>query len=120
MATGIILTRTVGCYRLAKVERRTEVVVLLQQGQQAFGTQIVGGCRYVFDSNGETSTKPVTLPAGQLAMWNKAQNYYSNTNYIILVNSRTHKVGVFRGSSYNWEPDMVLGLHNGRPWFPRR
>ena len=73
-------------------------------GQQAFGTQTIGGYRYVFDSNGETSTKPVALAAGHLAMWNKAQNYYSNTNYIILVNSRTHKVGIFHGSSYNWEP----------------
>ena len=87
-------------------------------GQQAFGTQIIGGCRYVFDSNGETSTKPVTLPAGQLAMWNKAQNYYSNTNYIILVNSRTHKVGVFRGSSYNWEPVWFWDCTTGAPGSP--
>ncbi len=87
-------------------------------GQQAFGTQIIGGCRYVFDSNGETSTKPVTLPAGQLAMWNKAQNYYSNTNYIILVNSRTHKVGVFRGSSYNWEPVWYWDCTTGAPGSP--
>jgi len=87
-------------------------------GQQAFGTQIIGGCRYVFDSNGETSTKPVTLPAGQLAMWNKAQNYYSNTNYIILVNSRTHKVGVFRGSSYNWEPIWYWDCTTGAPGSP--
>ena len=87
-------------------------------GQQAFGTQIIGGYRYVFDSNGETSTKPVTLPAGQLAMWNKAQNYYSNTNYIILVNSRTHKVGVFRGSSYNWEPVWYWDCTTGAPSSP--
>lgn len=87
-------------------------------GQQAFGTQIIGGYRYVFDSNGETSTKPVTLPAGQLAMWNKAKNYYSNTNYIILVNSRTHKVGVFRGSSYNWEPVWYWDCTTGAPGSP--
>ena len=87
-------------------------------GQQAFGTQIIGGCRSVFYSNGETSTKPVTLPAGQLAMWNKAQNYYSNTNYIILVNSRTHKVGVFRGSSYNWEPIWYWDCTTGAPGSP--
>ena len=87
-------------------------------GQQAFGTQIIGGYRYVFDSNGETSAKPVTLPAGQLAMWNKAQNYYSNTNYIILVNSRTHKVGVFRGSSYNWEPVWYWDCTTGAPGSP--
>ena len=87
-------------------------------GQQAFGTQIIGGYRYVFDSNGETSAKPVTLPAGQLAMWNKAQNYYSNTNYIILVNSRTHKVGVFRGNSYNWEPVWYWDCTTGAPGSP--
>ena len=87
-------------------------------GQQAFGTQVIGGYRYVFDSNGETGTKPVTLPAGQLVMWNKAQNYYSNTNYIILVNSRTHKVGVFRGSSYNWEPVWYWDCTTGAPGSP--
>ncbi|NCA31469.1 L,D-transpeptidase family protein [Adlercreutzia muris] len=75
-----------------------------ESGRQAFGSQVIGGYRYTFDGNGETSTKPVVLPAGQLAMWSKAQNYYSNTNYIIMVNNSTHKVGVFRGSSYNWEP----------------
>ena len=87
-------------------------------GQQAFGTQIIGGYRYVFDSNGKTSANPVPLPAGQLAMWNKAQNYYSNTNYIILVNSRTHKVGVFRGSSYNWEPVWYWDCTTGAPGSP--
>ncbi len=87
-------------------------------GQQAFGTQIIGGYRYVFDSNGETSTTPDTQPAGQLDMWNKAQNYYSNTNYIILVNSRTHKVGVFRGSSYNWEPVWYWDCTTGAPSSP--
>ncbi|TGY74501.1 hypothetical protein E5332_02730 [Enterorhabdus sp. NM05_H27] len=75
-----------------------------ESGRQAFGSQVIGGYRYTFDGNGETSAKPVVLPAGQLAMWSKAQNYYSNTNYIIMVNNSTHKVGVFRGSSYNWEP----------------
>ena len=87
-------------------------------GRQAFGTQVIGGYRYTFDSNGETSTKPVVLPAGQLAMWNKAQNYYSNTNYIILVNSSTHKVGVFRGSSYNWEPVWYWDCTTGAPGSP--
>ena len=51
-------------------------------------------------------------------MWNKAQNYYSNTNYIILVNSRTHKVGVFRGSSYNWEPVWYWDCTTGAPSSP--
>lgn len=89
-----------------------------ENGRQAFGTQVIGGYRYTFDNNGETSTKPVTLPAGQLAMWNKAQNYYSNTNYIIMVNSSTHKVGVFRGSSYNWEPVWYWDCTTGAPGSP--
>ena len=89
-----------------------------ESGRQAFGSQVIGGYRYTFDSNGETSTKPVVLPAGQLAMWNKAQNYYSNTNYIIMVNSSTHKVGVFRGSSYNWEPVWYWSCTTGAPGSP--
>ena len=35
-------------------------------------------------------------------MDNKADGYYSNTNYLILVNKSTHKIGVYKGSQYHW------------------
>ena len=87
-------------------------------GRQAFGTQTIGGFRYVFDKDGETTTRPVTVPADQRAMINKAQNYYSDTNYLILVNSKTHKVGVFKGSSYNWQLVWYWNCTTGAPGSP--
>lgn len=87
-------------------------------GRQAFGAQTIGGYRYTFDKDGETTTKPVTIPADQRAMINKAQNYYSDTNYLILVNSKTHKVGVFKGSSYNWQLVWYWNCTTGAPGSP--
>lgn len=87
-------------------------------GRQAFGTQTIGGFRYVFDKDGETTTRPVNVPADQRAMINKAQNYYSDTNYLILVNSKTHKVGVFKGSSYNWQLVWYWNCTTGAPGSP--
>ena len=87
-------------------------------GRQAFGAQTIGGFRYVFDKDGETTTKPVTVPADQRAMITKAQNYYSDTSYLILVNSKTHKVGVFKGSSYNWKLVWYWNCTTGAPGSP--
>lgn len=87
-------------------------------GRQAFGAQTIGGFRYVFDKDGETTTKPVTVPADQRAMITKAQNYYSDTSYLILVNSKTHKVGVFKGSSYNWQLVWYWNCTTGAPGSP--
>ena len=87
-------------------------------GRQAFGAQTIGGFRYVFDKDGETTTKPVTVPADQRAMITKAQNYYSDTSYLILVNSKTHKVGVFKGGSYNWQLVWYWNCTTGAPGSP--
>lgn len=38
----------------------------------------------------------------QLSMYNKAQSYSSGTKYLILVNRKAHKVGVFTGKKGNW------------------
>ena len=38
------------------------------------------------------------------AMLNVANNYSSPTNYILLINTSTRKVGIFTGSKGNWSP----------------
>lgn len=43
------------------------------------------------------------LSSDQLAMSNKAQGYSSSTKWLILVNNKTNKVGIFSGSKGKWE-----------------
>ena len=45
------------------------------------------------DENGRTEMTAMDI---------KAQGYYSSTNYLILVNRSTHKVGVYKGREGNW------------------
>jgi lipoprotein-anchoring transpeptidase ErfK/SrfK len=50
----------------------------------------------------EKTTYTPPMPADKQAMYNKAQGYSSNTGYLFLVDRKTHKVGVFKGSKGNW------------------
>ena len=82
-------------------------------GRRASGSMTWLGTKYTFNSNGRTTQKPITMSASELAMYNKAQNYTSKTSYLILVNSKTHKVGVFRGSYGNWRLDKYWDCTTG-------
>lgn len=51
-------------------------------------------------------------------MLNVANNYASSTNYCLLVDRVTHKVGVFKGSSYNWSYLYYWDCSDGKPSTP--
>lgn len=51
-------------------------------------------------------------------MLNVANNYASSTNYCILVDRSTHKVGIFKGSSYNWAFLHYWDCADGKPSTP--
>ena len=55
--------------------------------------------RFTFEKT--TYTPP--LPSDQQAMLNKIKGKSSGTSYLIAVNRKTHKVGVFKGSKNNWK-----------------
>lgn len=87
-------------------------------GSRAEGTRTIAGCKYVFDANGQTATAPVTRPADEYAMERKAQSYSSSTNYMILVNRSTHKLGIFERKSGRWEMIAYWDCVTGAPSTP--
>ena len=66
----------------------------------------------------KATPKSVAMPADKKAMYNKAQGYSSGTKYLILVNRKTHKVGVFSGSSGNWSLKYYWSCVTGAPGTP--
>lgn len=63
-------------------------------GTMVHGTKVIGGKTYYFD--------PVTGALITNAMTTKAQVYSSATNWLILVDTRLNKVGVYQGARGNW------------------
>ena len=87
-------------------------------GVGAVGTYNIGGYNYTFDINGYTTTEPITIPPAQRAMSQKAQGYSSSTNYLILVNRGTHKVGIFERKSGRWDMTAYWDCVTGAPSTP--
>ena len=87
-------------------------------GSRASGKQTIGGYDYIFDSDGRTSTPPVTRSSAELAMERKAQGYSSSTNYMILVNRSTHKLGIFERKSGRWDMIAYWDCVTGAPSTP--
>src|SRR5699024_8171306 len=57
-------------------------------------------------------------PADLESMMYLANVYSSYTPYIIMVNSNTHKVGVFQGWAGNWTPVYYWDCTTGAPSTP--
>ena len=87
-------------------------------GVGAVGTYNIGGYNYTFDINGYATTEPITIPPAQRAMSQKAQGYSSSTNYLILVNRGTHKVGIFERKSGRWDMTAYWDCVTGAPSTP--
>ncbi|MCD7819569.1 MAG: L,D-transpeptidase family protein, partial [Lachnospiraceae bacterium] len=100
----------------------TKKVYYNSSGQMLYGWQTIGSYQYYFtrgtgelqvscvagsasdgygyvDSNGR---KTASADSNTAAMIKKAQSYSSSTNWLILVNCSTNKVGIFYGSKGNW------------------
>ena len=76
----------------------------------------MGSMFYHFDSNcklDKTTDEDPTNP-----MRAKAQQYSSNTRYLILVNKEKHVVAIFRGSTWNWTEIDRFVCSVGKPSTP--
>ena len=58
------------------------------------------------------------LPSDQQAMAWKAQNYYSSTNWLALVDTTQNKVAIFSGSRGNWTLQKYWSCASGAPSSP--
>ena len=63
-------------------------------GAMVYGTQVIGGITYYFD--------PTTGALITNAMTTKAQAYSSATGWLLMVDTRLNKVGVYQGRYKNW------------------
>ena len=63
--------------------------------------------------------RAVLLDPGKI-MDNKAQGYSSNTNYLILVNKSTHKIGVYKWGSGRWNRSTYESCSTGNSSAPTR
>lgn len=87
-------------------------------GRRVSGTQKIGDQTFKFDSNGRTKTEPITMPAAQREMLERAQHFSSDTSWLILVDRDTRHVGIFRGSEGNWRYTKYWLCCVGKPSTP--
>ena len=64
-------------------------------GAMVYGAQTIGGVKYNFD-------KVTGALLGDNSMLRKAQSYGSSTKWLILVDTKKNKVGIYSGSKNNW------------------
>ena len=79
-------------------------------GEMQTGWHTINGKKYYFNSSG------AWVNGNSMAI--KAQSYSSGTKYLILVNRKTHTVGVFTGSKNNWNMKYNWSCVTGAPGTP--
>ncbi|MBM6972246.1 L,D-transpeptidase, partial [Mordavella massiliensis] len=62
-------------------------------GAMVYGTQVIGGITYYFDTGSGALLNDMAV---------KAQGYSSATNWLLMVDTRQNRVGVYQGRSGNW------------------
>ena len=80
-------------------------------GKAVTGTQKIGGTTYKFNKKGQLITP-------EMKMLTRAQKYKSDTNYLILVNKSTHRVGIFKRSKGIWKMNKYWLCTIGAPGTP--
>lgn len=63
-------------------------------------------------------TNVPVMPADQFAMWQRANRYASSTNWLLLVDTTRCRVGVYNGSSYNWNQVFYWQCSPGAAYTP--
>ena len=79
-------------------------------GVMATGEQNIDGEKYTFGDNGK-----LKIDKDLALMDAKADGIASDTDYLLLVNCTTHKVGVYQGSVGNWKRLYYWDMADGRP-----
>ena len=83
-------------------------------GEMYTGLHHIDGVAYLFDSNGYWRS----LNVKYWNMFNRAQGYYSSTNWLILVDTNACTVAVYNGSRGSWAPVNEWICSPGTPWTP--
>ncbi|MDO4393695.1 MAG: L,D-transpeptidase family protein [Bacillota bacterium] len=79
-------------------------------GVMVTGNQTIDGEKYTFGHNGK-----LKQDTDLAKMDAKADGIASDTDYLLLVNCSTHKVGVYQGSKGNWNRLHYWDMSDGRP-----
>lgn len=69
-------------------------------------------------STGRPYTDQPLLPADMMAMFNRANRYSSNTNWLIMVDRQACRLGVFRGQRGSWSYAQYWTCSTGAPSTP--
>lgn len=95
----------------AKVNGKTKTLknktnyTVSYKNNKAAGTATVvvtGKDNYTGSTTRTFTIKKAAVKSSNTAMSKKANGYSSSTKYLILVNSKSHKVGIYKGSKGNW------------------
>lgn len=95
----------------AKVNGKTKTLknktnyTVSYKNNKAAGTATVvvtGKGNYTGSTTRTFTIKKAAVKSSNAAMSKKANGYSSKTKYLILVNSKSHKVGIYKGSKGNW------------------
>lgn len=95
----------------AKVNGKTKTLknktnyTVSYKNNKAAGTATVvvtGKGNYTGSTTRTFTIKKAVVKSSNAAMSKKANGYSSSTKYLILVNSKSHKVGIYKGSKGNW------------------
>ena len=73
-----------------------------------YNKQVINGVTYDFGNSGKTNVSKT-----QVEMATKARAYASSTDYLILVDTKANKVGIFKGSKGNWSYSKYWSCTSG-------
>jgi lipoprotein-anchoring transpeptidase ErfK/SrfK len=115
-AGGVLSTgwKTIGGARYYFYEKETKKHSL---GEMAKDTTI-DGKKIGKDGKMIVTTPPMS--EAEKAMISKAQGYSSPTGYLVLANTSTHRVGVYKGSYGKWQKVKYYTVATGAPNMPTR
>ncbi|MBQ7739739.1 MAG: L,D-transpeptidase family protein [Eubacterium sp.] len=82
-----------------------------KKGKAATGVVKIEGKKYKFKKNGQ-------LEYAYNKMDNKADGLSSPTKYLILVDRKIHKVGIYKGKKGNWKRIKYFSCTTGKPSTP--
>ena len=85
----------------------------LKNGARYYGSELIDGISYNFGSAGRIYVDWTKAQIGQ-----KAQQYSSSSNYLILVDRSNHKVAVFKGHQNYWILQHYWSCVTGAPSSP--
>lgn len=81
---------------------------------------ITGKGNYAGTTTRSFTIKKQVIKSSSAAMTKKANKYSSSTRYLILINSKAHKVGIYKGSKGNWSEVKYWSCTTGAPGTPTK